>query len=106
MKNEIEEMSEQFDRFWGKNGSTASVIMAEYNRCIVLVPGKEDGRGGWKDGIVISKWGLQKTSFVNGQLGSGATITSEEAVKAFKKKFPKKSFIKEVEEGYNNLFRL
>ncbi len=80
------------------------MMMSEFNRCITLVPGKRS-KNGYKDAIVLSKWGLQKTSFVHGQLGSGACLTSEEAVKAFKRKFPEQSFMKEIEDGYNNLFR-
>jgi len=100
----IKAESELFDQFWKENGCVASMMMSEYNRRIVLVPGKRDGQGGYKDAIVLEAYGLMKASLVNGYLGSGACLPTEDAVKAFKRRFPEQSFMEKIKTGYKELF--
>lgn len=102
----------EFNQWWKEHGNVATSLMGELGKYIVLVPGKVDktyrkiapGRREVKDAIVLSKWGMSKTSLVNDQLGSGQPITTAEAIKAFTKAFPKESFMDRIREGYNWLF--
>lgn len=110
---EILDIEVEFNQWWKENGNVANQLMSELGKYIVLVPGKVDktyrkiapSRHEVKDAIVLSKWGMSKTSLVNDQLGSGQPITTAEAIKAFTKAFPDESFMDRIRSGYNWLFR-
>jgi len=107
------DVEKEFTQFWQKKGNTASALMSELGKYIILVPGKVDktyrkvspGTHMVQDAIVLSKWGLSKTSLVNNQLGSGQPLTPAQVIAAFNKAFPEDSFMEKVEEGYKWLFQ-
>lgn len=105
-------VEEEFTQFWKEKGDTASAIMSGTGKYIILVPGKTDRTYRnispavrmVQGAVVLSKWGLSRTSLINDQLGSGQPLTPAQAIKAFNKTFPGQSFMERVRKGYEWLF--
>jgi hypothetical protein len=103
----ISVVEQEFIAWWQMNGHWVSLVLSEYKKVIVLVPGRRSpcdtrlnrGKKVTRDNITLSAHGLSKANLSGNQFATGAPMSSREAIEAFYNAFPDGSFMDSVKDG-------